>query len=79
MLESEFLGVLAAMLDPRDRRGRRNSSMVLLAVAVLAVAVLATAAGMRRNAGFATWARTSSEEVLRAPGIGDLVVASAAV
>lgn len=64
VLGGEFLDVLAAVPDPRDRRGRRYPLRALLAIAILA-----TAAGMRGYAGFATWARTAPEEVLAQLGI----------
>ena len=64
VLCTDFLDVLAAVPDPRDRRGVRYSVMALLAIAVLA-----TAAGMRGYAGFATWARTAPDEVLARLGV----------
>lgn len=64
VLRTELLDVLAAVPDPRDRRGVRYSLMALLAIAILAVS-----AGMRGYAGFACWAACAPEEVLASLGV----------
>jgi len=64
VVSSEFLDVLATVLDPRDARGRRYPL-----AALLAIAILATAAGMRGYAGYATWTRTAPVDVLEQLGI----------
>jgi predicted transposase YbfD/YdcC len=59
-----LLGYLAALPDPRDRRGRRHAL-----AAVLAVAVCAMLAGSKTLAAIGEWAADAPPEVLVSLGI----------
>jgi len=66
------LSVLAAVADPRARRGVRHRLAVILAV-ILALAVCAVLAGARSFTAIAEWAADTDEATRAGLGIGGAV------
>src|SRR6185437_12132008 len=66
------LSVLAAVADPRARRGVRHRLAVILAV-ILALAVCAVLAGARSFTAIAEWAADTHEATRAGLGIGGAV------
>jgi hypothetical protein len=66
------LSVLAAVADPRARRGVRHRLAVILAV-ILALAVCAVLAGARSFTAIAEWAADTHEATRADLGIGGAV------
>jgi len=72
------LSVLAAVADPRARRGVRHRLAVILAV-ILALAVCAVLAGARSFTAIAEWAADTDEETRAGLGIGGAVPCEATI